>query len=206
MMVKALVIGGGIAGTATAMALQRVGVDAVVYEAYDRTADGVGSFLGVAPSGMDALRTLGLYETTRAAGFDIGAIALFSGSGRKLVELSIGMPNGTVPQVVRRADLYVALRDEAVRRGVVVRGPGQFQGHEPGRVRRVDAAAVARKADRVVQRRPRAGGRTENAVSATHLHKESEVRGYKLVFDRLRSEALSPHDSVVLVERLAAEL
>ncbi len=46
----------------------------------------------------------------------------------------------------------------------------------------------------------------ENAVSATHVHKEAEVRGYELVFDRLRSEALSPHDSVALVERLAADL
>jgi hypothetical protein len=47
---------------------------------------------------------------------------------------------------------------------------------------------------------------TENAVSATHVHKEAEVRGYKLVFDRLRSEALSPRDSTSLVKQLAAEL
>jgi len=46
----------------------------------------------------------------------------------------------------------------------------------------------------------------ENAVGATHVHKDAEVRGYKLVFDRLRSEALSPHDSVALIERLVAEL
>ncbi|MGH3840230.1 MAG: helix-turn-helix domain-containing protein [Pseudonocardiaceae bacterium] len=47
---------------------------------------------------------------------------------------------------------------------------------------------------------------TENAVSATHVHKEAEVRRYRLVFDQLRSEALSPRDSVSLVERLAADL
>jgi hypothetical protein len=47
---------------------------------------------------------------------------------------------------------------------------------------------------------------TETAVSATHVHKEAEVRAYKLVFDQLRSEALNPGDSAVLVERLAAEL
>ena len=46
----------------------------------------------------------------------------------------------------------------------------------------------------------------ENAVSATHVHEEAEVHAYKLVFDQLRSEALSPHDSVALVERLAADL
>jgi hypothetical protein len=47
---------------------------------------------------------------------------------------------------------------------------------------------------------------TENAVGVTHVHKEAEVRGYRLVFDRLRSEALSPSDSVALVEQLAADL
>ncbi len=117
-MSRALIIGGGIAGTAAAMALQRAGVDAVVYEAYDRTADDVGAFLGIGPHGMDALRTLGLYETTRAVGFGMPTMAIFSGSGRKLVEYPVGMPNGAESQVVRRADLYVALRDEAVRRGI----------------------------------------------------------------------------------------
>ena len=46
----------------------------------------------------------------------------------------------------------------------------------------------------------------ENAVSATHVHKEAEVREYKLVFDRLRSEALSPCDSAAFVERLVGDL
>jgi hypothetical protein len=46
----------------------------------------------------------------------------------------------------------------------------------------------------------------ENAVNAAHVHKEAEVRGYKLVFDRLRSAALSPDDSVALVERLVDDL
>ena len=46
----------------------------------------------------------------------------------------------------------------------------------------------------------------EHTASALHLDKEAEVRACKLVFDRLRSEALSPHDSVALVERLAADL
>jgi transcriptional regulator with XRE-family HTH domain len=46
----------------------------------------------------------------------------------------------------------------------------------------------------------------ENAVGATHVHKDAEVRGYKLVFDRLRSEALSPRGSVALIERLVADL
>jgi hypothetical protein len=46
----------------------------------------------------------------------------------------------------------------------------------------------------------------EHPAAALHLDKEAEVQACKLVFDRLRSEALSPHDSAALVERLAADL
>ena len=43
-MTLALIAGGGLAGPVTAMALRQAGVDACVYEAYDRGADGVGAF------------------------------------------------------------------------------------------------------------------------------------------------------------------
>jgi hypothetical protein len=46
----------------------------------------------------------------------------------------------------------------------------------------------------------------EHTASALHLDKETEVQACKLVFDRLRTEALSPSDSAALVERLAASL
>ena len=41
----AIVIGGGIAGAATAMALRKVGIDSTVYEAHSTRADGIGAFL-----------------------------------------------------------------------------------------------------------------------------------------------------------------
>ncbi|MGH3699650.1 MAG: Scr1 family TA system antitoxin-like transcriptional regulator [Pseudonocardiaceae bacterium] len=46
----------------------------------------------------------------------------------------------------------------------------------------------------------------EHRRRETTVHKEAEVRGYKLVFGRLRSEALSPCDSAAFVERLAIDL
>jgi transcriptional regulator with XRE-family HTH domain len=46
----------------------------------------------------------------------------------------------------------------------------------------------------------------EHTASALHLDKEAQVQSCKLVFDRLRSEALSPRDSAALIERLAASL
>ncbi|MGH4016776.1 MAG: helix-turn-helix domain-containing protein [Pseudonocardiaceae bacterium] len=46
----------------------------------------------------------------------------------------------------------------------------------------------------------------EHTAGAVHLEKESEVSSCTLVFDRLRSEALSTQDSITLVERLVTEL
>ena len=46
----------------------------------------------------------------------------------------------------------------------------------------------------------------EHTAGALHLEKEAQVRACRLVFDRLRSEALSLEDSATLIERLAAEL
>jgi len=55
---NAMIIGGGIAGPATAMALQMAGIDPVVYEARPATADQTGAFLTVASNGISALRVL----------------------------------------------------------------------------------------------------------------------------------------------------
>ena len=55
----ALVIGGGIAGPAAAMALQKAGVDSVLYEAHPTGTDGIGVFLTLGSNGVDALRVLG---------------------------------------------------------------------------------------------------------------------------------------------------
>src|SRR5262245_43752236 len=80
---RALIIGGGIAGPVTAMALREVGVDAVVYEAYGRGSDGVGAFLTLAVNGLEALDVLGLRETVAALGMDTPGMKLIS-RGREL--------------------------------------------------------------------------------------------------------------------------
>lgn len=51
----ALVIGGGIAGPVAALALQKAGIDAVIYEAYPSRAYDAGGGLTLAPNGLDAL-------------------------------------------------------------------------------------------------------------------------------------------------------
>ena len=52
---NALIIGGGIAGAATAMALQKAGIEPVVYEAR-ASAAGEGAFLTLGSNGIEALR------------------------------------------------------------------------------------------------------------------------------------------------------
>jgi FAD-dependent urate hydroxylase len=118
---KALIIGGGIAGPATAMALQRAGIESVVYEAYDTSAGlSAGAFLTVAVNGLDALRTLDAHEPVLDAGFPTTRIEFFSGTGKRLGEVPIGgmLADGTVTHTIKRADLYRVLHDEAIRRGI----------------------------------------------------------------------------------------
>ncbi len=119
---SALVIGGGIAGPATAMALQKAGIDAVVYEAHPTGADHVGLFLTLASNGIDALRVLGADDAALAAGFPTPRITLRSGSGKHLGDTRIGLslPDVTTSQTMRRADLYRGLHEEALVRGVRV--------------------------------------------------------------------------------------
>src|SRR5262249_42935150 len=115
----ALIIGGGIAGPATAMALQKVGIDPVIYEAYPAGAYGTGAFLTLAPNGIDALRILGADKPALAAGFPTPAITLRSYTGKRLGQTRTGgsLPDGTTSHTIKRADLHRVLLDEAASRG-----------------------------------------------------------------------------------------
>jgi FAD-dependent urate hydroxylase len=119
---KALIVGGGIAGPAAAMALRRAGIEAVVYEAYAGGADAAGAFLTFASNGMDALRAIDAHRLVLSAGFPTPRMSIQSATGKHLGYVPNGgtLPDGTVSQTLKRADLYRALRDEAVRRGVRV--------------------------------------------------------------------------------------
>ena len=62
---RALIVGGGVAGPATALALQAVGIDSVVLEARRPEELAQGSYLTLAPNGVHALGELGLLEAAR---------------------------------------------------------------------------------------------------------------------------------------------
>src|SRR5262245_16217602 len=118
--VKALVVGGGIAGTVVALALERAGIEAVIVEAFDGNADGVGAFLSLAPNGVRGLRALGVAERVLEAGFDTPRFAIRLGNGRQLAEISAGASRDGTTKTIRRADLYGGLRREAEAGGIRV--------------------------------------------------------------------------------------
>ena len=121
-MTTALIIGGGIAGPVTAVALQRAGIASVVYEAYPENAGTAGAFLTVAVNGLDALRALDLHRPVMDLGFSTRTIDLVSGTGKHLGTLPIGgvLPDGTTTHTIKRSDLYRALYEAARRRGIDV--------------------------------------------------------------------------------------
>jgi FAD-dependent urate hydroxylase len=121
-MLEAMIVGGGLAGTATALALHRAGIGATVHESAPAGADDVGAWLTLAGNGMDALTTLGLADEVAAAGFSTPRMSLRNGSDRELLEFASGADraDGLQAQTIRRPDLYRVLRDAAARAGVPI--------------------------------------------------------------------------------------
>jgi FAD-dependent urate hydroxylase len=120
-MTHALIIGGGIAGPITAMALARAGVSATVYEAYPAGAAlDAGAWLTVAVNGLSAMKTVGVERRVMGCGFASRTIEFMSGTGKPLGAVPLGgeLADGTVTHTLKRAELHRVLHDEALRRGI----------------------------------------------------------------------------------------
>src|SRR5579863_6021158 len=116
---KALIIGGGIAGPVTALALRKAGIEATVYEAYPAEAEGIGASLMIAPNGLAALRVVGADEPVRAVGRPMPGMVMQDARGHRFGGFA-GLPGVEPSLVLRRSDLYRVLHDHAVGRGVAV--------------------------------------------------------------------------------------
>ena len=86
---NAVIIGGGVAGPATALALLKAGIPSTVYEEYGSTADGVGGVLAVAPNGLNALGVIGV--DIGALGQPIRRQVMTDGNGKRWFEFD-GLP------------------------------------------------------------------------------------------------------------------
>jgi 2-polyprenyl-6-methoxyphenol hydroxylase-like FAD-dependent oxidoreductase len=120
---RAVVVGGGIAGPAAALALQQVGVDVTVLEAWPRADADAGSWFTLAPNGLHALDLLGARHLATALGVPSERNVMVGATGSVLGTLSLGVPleDGTVAMTMRRSALALALVDEARGRGIEVR-------------------------------------------------------------------------------------
>src|SRR4030095_14522663 len=120
---KALIVGAGVCGPVTAMALQRAGVDSVVYEAHEPPDVEVGSYLTVATNGLDALRALDADDPVREAGFPPSHTVLFSETGKRLGTVPIGSTRAEhiVSHTTKRAHLHRVLPEEETGRSAPVR-------------------------------------------------------------------------------------
>jgi 2-polyprenyl-6-methoxyphenol hydroxylase-like FAD-dependent oxidoreductase len=120
-MTRALIIGGGIGGLAAAVALRRIGVDAVVFERAPEIRE-VGAGLSLWSNAVTALRRLGLEEAVTRGGSPVRRIRTLTSDGTLLSEMpfdAVSRKAGAPCVCVHRADLQKilagALPPEAIR-------------------------------------------------------------------------------------------
>jgi 2-polyprenyl-6-methoxyphenol hydroxylase-like FAD-dependent oxidoreductase len=143
-MVRVVIIGGGVAGSAAAVAMRRIGADVTVYEAYRDPAGPYGSFVSLAGNGLRALDSLGVLAAVQAAGFPVERQLMWSGSGRALGDVPRGRRAGDPLQSVTlmRSDLVAALRTEAARAGARI-VPGERVAADDNRCADADLVVAA---------------------------------------------------------------
>ncbi len=82
-----------------------------------------GSWVTVAPNGLDALAVLGVLDQVRATGHPSRLNRMYGATGRHLGDVSLGVPldDGTVALTLKRSALAAVLGDAAGRAGADVR-------------------------------------------------------------------------------------
>ena len=118
---KAVIVGAGVCGPVAAMALQRAGIAAKVFEAR-RSPGEEGSYLTVATNGLDALRAIDAHGPVLEAGFHSSWTIMASGSGKRLGRVAVGSTRDgrDASHTLKRSHLHRVLHDEARRRGVPI--------------------------------------------------------------------------------------
>lgn len=116
---QVVIAGGGIAGSAAALALRRAGIAVTVLEA--RPTVSGGAVVRVNPNGMDALRAIGAHQAVIAASFPLLRFDWYAPSGRTSYGLTADptLERG-MPRVMAWADLARVLQNEATRAGALI--------------------------------------------------------------------------------------
>ena len=119
---KAIIVGCGIAGPSMALALQKVGVQAVIYEARETADDTQGAFLGISPNGLNILKeyvaldelltdcTPGKIRFFNARNKSIGVIdnaEQMSRYGSETIQVKRGLLHGALRRAARQAGIPI---------------------------------------------------------------------------------------------------
>jgi FAD-dependent urate hydroxylase len=116
----AIVIGGGVAGPVAALALQKAGIEATVFEAYKPGTGSRGGPLSLASNGVNALSVVGADRVLADAGIATPRMIIHSGSGKVLgaVESSADLPTNTTLPRGRLTEILQAHAESAGNRFV----------------------------------------------------------------------------------------
>lgn len=141
---RILIIGGGVAGSAAALAVHKAGFEVAVYEAHPDSGADIGAFLTLASNGMLALAQVAAAQPVADAGFPLTSMRLTGDTGEEIatVPLAGNADPLTRYQCLRRAELGRVLRAAVARRGIPI--------HHGARLEAVDATpdgVTARFAD-----------------------------------------------------------
>ncbi|GAB4005461.1 hypothetical protein GCM10029992_53380 [Glycomyces albus] len=93
----AIIVGGGVAGTVSALALRRAGIEAAVYEAREPESTGCGGPLTIAPNGRAALALVGAGDVLSEVAMPAHRTIVRSRAGRELTQ--INSPNSQEPHM-----------------------------------------------------------------------------------------------------------
>ncbi|MHC3469323.1 FAD-dependent oxidoreductase [Streptomyces sp. 7R007] len=118
-----MVIGGGICGAATALALHKAGFEVDGYEAHPDAAEDLGAFLTLASNGMRALAQVDATPAVTRLGFALTSMRVLDATGTELAHVPLGESDDPSLRYrcLRRGDLGAALQAEAARRGIGIR-------------------------------------------------------------------------------------
>ncbi|MEV6587369.1 FAD-dependent oxidoreductase [Streptomyces acidicola] len=133
-MARIIVIGGGTAGTAAALALHKAGFDVTVHEAHHDSAEDIGAFLTLATNGLRALAQFDAVSAVASVGFPLTTLRVLDGTGTELARRPLaGVQDPLLPyRCLRRGELNAALQAEAARRGIDVRHGARLASVEDG--------------------------------------------------------------------------
>jgi len=117
---RVVVIGGGIVGPATALALHKAGFAAEVYEARGPEESEVGAWLTVAPNGIAALRAIDVADAFATRAIPTDGITFRNGHGKVIGTIDQLRAGENMALAAKRSTLHDVLRTELAARGIAI--------------------------------------------------------------------------------------